>query len=275
MIRKKLGPACARRVVVCMIIGIAGFPGIARAGIGAGQTCAHGPTSDVSDHQNVTMCINSQNGEVYGGGFAQFTNEVLFEDSYEATNGGHMNAEMWLYTQTSEGRAWVELGLRGGIYHPLDSTSCHCQAYARFWAEIGPGYGEVAHLIAYTNPDHTNHSYEIQRSSTNTQYWNVYVDFNLKGTAIRQQSDRAYEIAVGIESTNVSTAHSYSGKFDFRTLEYRQLTTSVWPKWAYQRNYNGYKCTANNPPPCLWGYVVSNSEFRAMKVKYGTAVPTS
>lgn len=257
----------------CLVVTFVAFPGVAFAGIGPGQTCAN--PGSATDHQNATMCINGQNGEVYGGAFAQFTNETLVEDTYEATRDGHINAEMWAYTSSVESRAWVEMGLRAGIYHDLDPDSCHCQAYARFWAEIGPSHGEVAHLIAYTSANGTNHSYEIQRNSANTHRWDVYVDFNLKGSTVYQTSDRMYEIAVGLETVVDWSNHNWSGEFDFRTLEYRLLTSSTWPKWPYQRNYNGYKCTSTNVPPCLWSRVVSTYEFKAMKVPSGSAVPTS
>jgi hypothetical protein len=246
----------------------------AYAGIGPGATCAHRAPGD--EHQATLMCINGQNGEVYGGGFTQFVNDTLFIDTYEAVSpqNGHINAEMWVYTGSAE-QTWIEVGLRAGIYHPLDPNGCNCQAYARFWAEIATGYGQLTHLIAYTSPNLTNHTYQVQRNSTNTKRWDVHVDFNLKGSSAHQTSDRAYEITTGIETVFADSNHNYSGKFDFRTLEYRLLTSATWPKWPYSREYNGFRCTATNVPPCLWSRVVSSYEYKAQKLKYGQAVPTS
>jgi hypothetical protein len=270
----KPGVRTVNRVVLAVIFSAVLFPIRADAGIGPGAPCAHRAPGD--DHQATLMCINGQNNETYGGGFTQFHNDVLYIDSYEASapQSGHINAELWAYTGTVE-QEWIELGLRSGIYSPTDSSGCQCQAYARFWAEVATGYGQQSHLIAYVNPTHDNHTYEIQRNSSNTHRWDVYVDFNFKGASAHQTQDRLRELTVGIETVYADSNHNYSDEFDFRTLEYRLLTSSTWPYWPYAREYNGFRCTATNPPPCLWSRIVSNSEYKAKKLKYGQAVPTS
>lgn len=188
------------------------------------------------------------NGERYYAGVDNFTNVQLNADGASSTNGIHTNQEMWFYTHADESQ-WVETGIRQGYWIP-----CACVHYVQFWAEFDAVGNELRHTIALTSANGSDHTYEIQRDSSNHNYWNVYLDYNLVGTATNQSSATGYEVQHGLETTELGP-NTYSGLANHSPLEYENAA-GTFVHDPYERTWIDDPCS---PPTssgayCLTGY---------------------
>ncbi len=227
---------------------------MAMAGVGKGQTCAHG------GNPSSTACVNGQNGETYLGGYDNFTDLSLQMDSNGVSGENHINQEMWFYTHSNESQ-WVETGIREG-YWP-GHGSCQC-GYGRFWADFNSSGTEFRHLIQYVRDDKgSNHSYQVIRSSSNTDDWNVYLDYNLVGTSTVQGSSTGYEVQMGLEDSLV-TPDSSSDLFNHSPLEYMG-TNGAFYDFPYMERWEDYPCASNPTGYCLHEQTVGTDVFEASK----------
>jgi len=216
---------------------------VASADVGPGASCAHGyyPVS--------VGCVNSQNNEVYYGGYDNFDNVGLVAAGASTSNPTpHTNQEMWFYTQPDDAQ-WVETGIRQGYWVP-----CACVTYATFWAEFDTSNNEYRHTISYSSADGSNHSYEIQQDSSTPNYWDVYYDYNLVGTATYQLNDAGYEIMHGLETSEVDSNTS-SDIANHSPLEYED-SSGAWVYDPYEQSWVDYPCSppSSTGSNCLTGY---------------------
>ena len=169
---------------------------------------------------------------------------------------------MWLYTQQDEHK-WVEIGLRNGF---ADWNPCVCIAYAVFWAEYD-GVTQRSHWIANETPDGTNHTYQIKRQGTSSN-WDAYRDFVYRGTSAYQTSSIAYEHQVGLEITRHCTptcevvgSWAHADTFD----SYAQVlnpNTSQWYYWPYHNYWIDQPCGQGwSVPNCLNGFAYQTYEW--------------
>jgi hypothetical protein len=183
---------------------------------------------------------------------------MLHADGASATNAIHTNQEMWFYTAADE-QQFVEIGVRQGYWIP-----CSCVDYVRFWATWNGS--EHRHTIGRpVNGNGSNHTYEIQRDSTNHTDWNVYFDFNLVGTSTTLTSDTGYEVQHGLETTALN-ANTSSGLANHSPLEYENAAGSFVHD-PYEKTWIDSPC---DPPTsmgntCLTGYGNGSDVWQAAK----------
>jgi hypothetical protein len=209
--------------------------------VGAGTSCAHG-----GNYASV-KCVNGQSNERYYGAFDDFVDVPFKSTGASSENSVHVNQEMWLYTHRDHSQ-WVELGIRHGYWLP-----CKCVKYSRFWAEFTSSGAEMRHGLASPAPGKAEHTYEILRDTSHHNYWNVYVDYNLKGQAKYQASATGYEIENGLETTALNSMTS-SGLANHSPLEYMNSAGS-FVHYSYERHWIDSSCSGEaTKTNCLTGY---------------------
>lgn len=236
--------------VLALVVGEMALP--SAAGVGAGQTCAHG------FHPSATACVNGRNGERYYGGFDDFRNVALTATGASSTNGIHINQEMWFYTHADESQ-WVETGLRQGYWLP-----CACVRYTRFWADFDAAGNEYRHTISYPAADGSDHQYEVLRNSSNHNYWDVYIDYNRVGTSTNQGSSTGYEVQHGLETTEID-GNVHSGLANHSPLEYMN-GAGAFVHDPYEANWVDSRCSGTTTGAnCLTGYGNGSDVWEAAK----------
>jgi hypothetical protein len=202
----------------------------------------------------------------------------LYMDNY--TGGLHVNSVMWAHTHTGSQcpHYWFEAGVRNGSI-PADalatssggqcpSGQASCIAYARYvdqyWGTSSHGY-----LWAYAKtPNSTNHVYEFLRTdirtgnSSDANYWDVYIDFQLVAVAKNQGSNRIYNELVGGEAVaglnNLGSAHAPT--FTMGALQgYSGGHWNNIQTWEYAQVDRGCNIT---PQPCMNGTHPGGSSYQ-------------
>jgi len=123
-----------------------------------------------------------------------------------------VSKEMWV--ADSQGKHWVEVGLRNGYEAPdwklpSGQPGCNCQAYYLYW-EDGPGSAiENTHIIANISPDNSVHSFTIQRG-TGSHVWDIYIDGRLVGVSTLSGENSFGVSAIGSETNAITTVQPLS-----------------------------------------------------------------
>lgn len=241
-------PISVFAAVVLNIAWLAESTAIVAANTGGGP-CAHG------NNASSTSCRNNAQGDVYGGGYAEWHNNNMYLDAAHYSAMYHINQEMWVYTRADEYQ-WIEIGLRNG--NAVGGDPCgNCLAYEVFWADFDSNGTEYPHYIANTVPDGTNHVYEVQRQSANPNYWDVYYDFVKQGTSTVVNSSVAYEDQVGLEISRAYPGDigpwAHSDGFHFTGLQTRALNSYSWQYWPYANTWIDQGCNVYPQGYCLNG----------------------
>ncbi len=197
--------------------------------------------------QAATGCLNPHCYSVqsYDQSSSQLTGVYISQHNNNMNPGGssaaapyHITSETWFTLGNgpdSSTNDYIETGLLDG-YEFWSDGSCHCGAYAMFWADTRGDTGtQWQHTIANVSPDGTNHSYQISRGpSPNT--WYIFVDGNRVGTSTALRSWIGYRMDVGGELYNPSTSQpgSFADTFDI----YRQIINASgahvnWPRESW------------------------------------------
>jgi hypothetical protein len=128
-----------------------------------------------------TACIGG-GGATYLGASAYWDNKSLSFKA-PAVNGDHINNHLWFYT--SNGQSFIEMGLDYGGCIVVPGISCYnwpstCQPCSELmWDDHDPSDNQYDHYISSPPQDGSVNQYQIQRDSSNPQYWDIYYDGGL------------------------------------------------------------------------------------------------
>jgi hypothetical protein len=140
----------------------------------------------------------------YYGAYDTFTDASINMPTSEIGDLGHLNNELWLYTNYGQTQ-WVEAG--SGRHCTKYSLTGTCSSaggldrYIQFWADFDSSGNEHFHLLnAYTSHDGKQHTFQIDDLADypNADY-DVSLDGNVVGTSTDQLNNFGTTINVGME----------------------------------------------------------------------------